>query len=282
MKQTDLGGKGMPNMQVEDVSLFYEISGHGAETVAFLNGVAMSTERWAAQTPFFSENYRVLLHDFRGQGRSTLVSEGITFETHARDMAALVDTLGIDRLHIVGVSYGAEVGMYFALMYPERVKSLTLGTAVSESDPFLKAMIESWIEAARTYNGKLFFKVMAPAVYSKSFYATHKKWLDDYAELFGARVTREWMDAFAELCRNFLTLDMTDKLSEIRVPTLVISAAEDILKPPNYGQIIHEMILGSRFVVVQSAGHALFLEKADEFNHLVSDFVQNNSMQSEE
>ena len=189
----------MPSLQVKDVSLFYEISGHGAETVAFLNGVAMSTERWAAQTPFFAENHRVLLHDFRGQGKSTLVSEGITFETHARDMAELLDRLGIDRLHIVGVSYGAEVGMYFALMYPERVKSLTLGTAVSESDPLLKAMIESWIEAAKTYNGTLFFKVMAPTVYSKSFYATHKKWLDDYAQLFGKTVTSQWMNAFAEL-----------------------------------------------------------------------------------
>ncbi len=47
-------------------------------------------------------------------------------------MAVLLDTLEIDKSHIVGVSYGAEVGMYFALMYPERVKSLTLGTAVSE------------------------------------------------------------------------------------------------------------------------------------------------------
>jgi len=75
---------------------------------------------------------------------------------------------------------------------------------------------------------------------------------------------------------------VTDRLSGIRVPTLVISAAEDILKPPSYGQIIHEMILGSRFVVVPGAGHALFLEKAGEFNHLVSDFIQSNSMQSEE
>ncbi|MGI6132102.1 MAG: alpha/beta fold hydrolase [Bacillota bacterium] len=272
----------MPNLAINDISLFYDVKGDGDDTVAFLNGVAMSTERWAAQTPFFSENYRVLLHDFRGQGKSTLVSEGITFETHVRDMAALLDALGIDRLHIVGVSYGAEVGMYFALMYPERVKSLILGTAVSESDPLLKAMIESWIEAAETCNGRLFFKVMAPTVYSKSFYATHKKWLDDYAELFGKRVTVEWMDAFAELCRNFLTLDVTDRLSEIRLPTLVISAAEDILKPPGYGQIIHQRIPGSRFVVAQGAGHALFFEKADEFNHLVLDFIQSHGMQSGE
>ena len=234
----------MPKLEINDVSLFYDLKGDGDETVAFLNGVAMSTEGWAAQTQFFSENYRVLLHDFRGQGKSTLVSEGITFAMHARDMAALLDSLGIDRLHIVGVSYGAEVGMYFALMYPGRVKSLTLGTAVSESDPFLKAMVESWIEAAKTYNGTLFFKVMAPTVYSKSFYATHKKWLDDYAQLFGKTVTSQWMNAFAELCRNFLTLDVTDRLSEVRVPALVISAAEDILKPPSYGQTIHEMIQG--------------------------------------
>ena len=84
----------------------------------------------------------------------------------------------------------------------------------------------------RSNDGKLFFKVMAPAVYSRSFYSTRKKWLDDYAKLFGTKVTREWMDAFAELCRNFLTLDVTDRLSGIRVPTLMISAAEDRLKPP--------------------------------------------------
>ncbi len=94
----------MPKLEINDVSLFYDLKGDGDETVAFLNGVAMSTEGWAAQTQFFSENYRVLLHDFRGQGKSTLVSEGITFAMHARDMAALLDSLGIDRLHIVGVS----------------------------------------------------------------------------------------------------------------------------------------------------------------------------------
>ena len=96
---------------------------------------------------------------------------------------------------------------------------------------------------------------MAPAVYSRSFYSTRKKWLDDYAKLFGTKVTREWMDAFAELCRNFLTLDVTDRLSGIRVPTLVISVAEDILKPPSYGQILH---------------------------HLVSDLIQSQSVQIEE
>jgi 3-oxoadipate enol-lactonase len=82
------------------------------------------------------------------------------------------------------------------------------------------------------------------------------------------------MDAFAQLCRNFLTLNVTDRLPGIRVPTLVISAAEDILKPPSYGQIIHDQIPCSKFVVAEGAGHALFLEKADEFNRLVSDFIR--------
>jgi 3-oxoadipate enol-lactonase len=141
-------------------------------------------------------------------------------------------------------------------------------------ESLLKAIIESWIEAAKTHNGKLFFKVMATTVYSKSFYAIRKDWLDEYAELFGRRVVPEWMDAFAELCRNFLTLDITNRLPEIQAPTLVVSAAEDILKPPAYGQIIHERILRSKFVVAQGAGHALFLEKPDDFNQLVSDFIQ--------
>ena len=47
----------MPNLAINDISLFYDVKGDGDDTVAFLNGVAMSTERWAAQTPFFSKNY---------------------------------------------------------------------------------------------------------------------------------------------------------------------------------------------------------------------------------
>lgn len=263
----------MPVIQLNGASLYYERVGEGLATIAFLNGVAMSTGHWAAQTSYFARTHRVLLHDFRGQGQSSLSPEGIRFETHADDFRALLDHLGITRAHVVGVSYGAEVGMHFALKYPGRVQSLTLGTAVSESKPLLKAMIESWIAAAETGDGVLFFKVMAPMVYSNAFYQIRREWLDERAKMFGRAVSPEWFRAFIALCRNFLTLEVTEKLHAIDLPTLVVSAGEDILKPPSYGRRIEQCIPGSIYREIDGAGHALFLEKADAFNDVVAQFI---------
>lgn len=263
----------MSQLPINGVELFYDLKGSSGSTVALLNGVAMSNESWAAQVQCLSAGHQVLLHDFRGQGRSTLATHGISFEQHADDLRGLLDHLSLEKVHVVGVSYGAEVGMYFALMYPERISSLTLGTAVSESDALLKAMIEAWVLAAETHNGYLFFKVMAPAVYSRAFYETHGEWLEERAVAFGRAVPPGWFDAFVALCRNFLCLDITGRLPRISAPTLVVSGGEDILKPPHYGELIHARIQGSRFEVIPGAGHGLFLEKAEAFNQLVGAFI---------
>lgn len=263
----------MPVIRLNEADLFYELVGEGTETIAFLNGVAMSTDHWAAQTSHFARTHRVLLHDFRGQGKSSLSPDGISFEAHADDFGAILSHLGITRIHVVGVSYGAEVGMHFALKYPTMVQTLTLGTAVSESEPLLRAMIESWIAAAETGDGVLFFRVMAPMVYSNAFYRVRQGWLDERVQVFGRVVTPEWFSAFIALCRNFLTLNVTGRLHEIHRPTLVLSGGDDILKPPAYGRLIQSHIAGSCFREIEGAGHALFLEKAEDFNLSIAEFI---------
>lgn len=264
----------MPKRKINGVNIYYELKGNGKETIVFLNGVAMSTPWWETQVNAVKDDYQVLLHDFRGQGQSSLKTKDITFGQHAQDLNNLLIELNIDKVHIVGVSYGAEVAMVFALKYPEKITSLFLGTAVSEVRPLLKAKIDSWILASKTYNGELFFKVMAPYVYSNSFYEKKGEWLEQRAQQFDKIVSKEWFDAFIALCENFLTLDITDQLSQIDIPTLVVSAKEDILKPPLYGEIIHEQINNSKFKVIKDSGHGLFAEKTAQFNQLIIDFIK--------
>lgn len=283
MKTTmrERGDLSMPTAFLNGVNLFYDLRGKGdRETIVFLNGVAMSTDHWAAQTSYFENEYRVLLHDFRGQGRSSLETGGISFEQHARDLESLMDLLGIEQAHLVGVSYGAEVGMVFALNHPGRVKTLVLGTAVSESRPLLKAMVQSWISAARTGRGRLFFEVMAPLVYSATFFESQREWLERRIEAFDRVVTPQWFEAFIALCENFLTLDVTDRLNGIRVPTLLVSGSEDILKPVGYSRLIQAHIPHSELVIIDGAGHALFHEQAQAFNDVVSRFVRRHALSS--
>ncbi|MGM0438640.1 MAG: alpha/beta fold hydrolase, partial [Bacillota bacterium] len=254
----------MPIKEINNTNIFYELMGDGKEVIAFFNGIAMQTALWQSQVNAVKDNYQVLLHDFRGQGQSSLEISNFTFKQHADDFYELLNKLEIDKVHIVGVSYGAEVAMQFALKYPSKISSLILGTAVSEIKPLLKAMAEAWISAAQTYDGELFFKVMSPFVYSNTFYENKGEWLNQRAKIFGDTVTKEWMDAFAELCKNFLTLDLTDQLHKIKIPTLVVSGEKDILKPASYGKLINQELPDSEFVVVDDAAHGLFAEKPEE------------------
>lgn len=199
----------------------------------------MQTALWQYQVNAVKNIYQVLLHDFRGQSQSSLEISNFTFEQHADDFYELLIELEIDKVHIVGVSYGAEVAMQFALKYPSKISSLVLGTAVSEVKPLLKAMIDAWISAAKTYDGELFFKVMASFVYSNTFYESRGEWLNQRAKIFGNIATKEGLNAFVELCNNFLTLDLTDRLHKIKMPTLVVSGKKDISKAISYGKIIN-------------------------------------------
>ena len=264
----------MPKKNINGVEIYYDLKDGKKETVAFLNGVAMNTNLWKNQVKAFEKENQILLHDFRGQGQSSLHPNNFTFEQHVEDFNSLLKELNLGKIHIVGVSYGAEVAMHFALKYPKKVHTLTLGTAVSEVKPLLKSQIESWIMAAETHNGELFYKVMSPYVYSNEFYEKNGDWIEKRAGKFGENVTNDWLDAFVGLCNNFLTLAITDELSKIKIPTQVISGGEDILKPPAYGKIINENIPNSKFKIVNNAAHGLFAEKPAEFNQLIKKFIK--------
>lgn len=262
----------MSELAVSRGNIFYTTRGKG-ETVVFLNGIMMTTDVWQFQTEAFSQKYQVLLHDFLGQGRSDKPAHGYSLGGHCQDLLALLDHLQVEKAHVVGVSYGGEVGLLFAASYPERVQSLTVGTAVSEIHPLLAAMGKSWIAAAELADGKRFFEIITPLVYSNSFLAEKQEWLDRRKEIFARVATPDWFAAFLGLMKSFMQLNLTPELRKIKAPTLVLAAEEDILKPPYYSEIIARGIEGAILKTVPGTGHALPMEKPGEFNELVQEFL---------
>ena len=92
---------------VNDTKIYYEIYGKG-EYVAFLNGIFMSTQSFSQFLPLFSKKYSVLLHDFRGQWNSSKEGEKYSLELHSKDFYKLLNELKIEKINIVGISYGGE------------------------------------------------------------------------------------------------------------------------------------------------------------------------------
>lgn len=260
----------MPKIQANGIELYYELHGpENAEVIVLSNGVLMSTSSWGLQVPELSRHYRVLLYDCRGMWRSDHPKGPYTMELHADDLAGLLDGLHIDKAHIAGISYGAELSMVFAIKYPHRTWSLILASSVSESDAVLHGMIESWSSAAKAKDGRRLYEASYAENFSDGYLAANQAALAAAA----ARYDQLDFNAVQELLDCFQGFNITHELGKITAPTLIMVGEKDILKPRKYSEIIANWIKGSHFVVVPDSGHALCLEKPAIFNTLVLGFV---------
>ena len=251
----------MPVMKIPEVGLYYELDNAGPNRVALLNGIAMTVKSWQPiRDQLLARGYSCLTHDFRGQLCSDKPLDApCSLELHAADLLALLDALGLERIHLVGTSYGAEVGMIFAYSYPERVETLTLIAAASELDGLMRAAARSW-ESAAGCGAVPFFRCMAPWAYCSDYLTRNRQLLQEQEEA-ATRFPQDFFDAFKKLVGAFLELDITAELGRIACPTLVISAEQDPIKGPRFGRLIQERIPGSRLLVIPNAGHALVLER---------------------
>jgi 3-oxoadipate enol-lactonase len=260
----------MPRVEANGIEIYYELHGpEEADVLVLSNGVLMSTASWALQTPILSQHYRLLLYDCRGMWQSEHPPGPYAMELHADDLAALMDRLAVGRAHIGGISYGAEIGMVFALRYPERTRSLIVSSAVSQVDPLLKGWTESWMAAARAASADLLFQVTYPLNFSEGWIAAHQEALNAARE----RYERLDFDSLLALLECFLQLSVTDELCRIEVPTLVMVGEEDILKPRRYAEIIADRIPHAELAVVPRAGHAVCWEQPGLFNGLILGFL---------
>ena len=138
----------MPQINVNDIQIYYEVSGPTDGPVLVLsNGIMMSTASWAYQKSVLEQHLRVLLYDCRGMWQSDHPAEPYSMAQHAADLAGLLEALEIESAHIGGISYGAEVSMVFALDYPEKTDSLIVIDGVSEIHPLLRAQTLPWLMA---------------------------------------------------------------------------------------------------------------------------------------
>ena len=263
----------MPQIEVNDTQLYYEIHGpEDKDVIVLSNGVLMSTASWALQVPTLSKYFRVLTYDCRGMWQSAHPSGPYTMRQHAEDLAALLDTLGIEKAHIAGISYGSEVSMTFALHYPEKTQSLIVADGVSYIGRLLRAQCDTWIAAAEKKDAKLLLQVTTPFNFSEDWIIKNEKLI----ESLEAKYEVLDFEAFLELMKCFYNLNITDELENIQAPTLVIVAEGDLLKTRSYSDLIAEKIPNAELVVVPGSGHALSFEQPGAFNTLVLGFVLKN------
>lgn len=266
----------MSNYTINNINLVYEDLGdHENDTaIVFLNGVMASINSWKVYSEQFVKlGYRVVLHDFKGQLLSDKPQGPYTFAEHIAEAKSLYDYLGIKKVHIIGTSYGSEVGMVYAMTYPESVISLTIIDGVSELDEVLIRMVEGWKSLCELKDGELFFKGMLPSIYGNTYLHVNKQILDERAKIIPS-LGDAYLEGQITLYDTFLNeVNFTHRLHEIICPCLIICGEDDLLKRPKFSRILYENIKDSEFILLPDCGHVAIFEKVSTLMTCLIGFI---------
>lgn len=260
-----------------EVTLSYEEFGTG-EPVVLVMGAGSPGRVWRAyQVPALTAaGYRVILFDNRGVGDSSPGSEGFTMGDLTEDLAVVVEKVAGGRAHVVGTSMGARMAQRLALTRPELVDRLVLLAARGRADAALSTFARAQMalhdqQIALPTEVRATLSALAnlsPASLRDETTATD--WLAMLA-MSPAIPPRGVREQFAAALTDFPA--SVSHLSAITAPTLVVSFADDRLSPPHHGTEVADAIPQARHEVVADAGHFGYLERPEEVNRLLVDFL---------
>lgn len=260
----------MPKLQVLDIEIYYELRGNpSGETVIFVNGLLTDTASWNRHLPLFEERYRCLVYDCRGQGQSGKPDQVYETVLHTADLAALIEAVGIERAHFVGLSNGGAAVLDYAAGHPERVLSVVVSGAYAHVDTILKAKLTSWVRAMEAGGSSLRFDVALPWVWGGQFLEQNYAALLPFREK-GVNMPIEWA---MNLVKGAMVHDIRARLPLVKAPTLVVVGDEDVLTPPSLSHYIAESVSHGELHVMPGRGHAAALEDVEGFSHIALDFI---------
>jgi 3-oxoadipate enol-lactonase len=255
----------MPMSKVNGIDLYYEVSGEG-EPLVLISGYTADHTSWAHLVPVFSKKYRVIVMDNRGVGQTVAPDGPFTIEDMADDTAGLLDALGIAKAHVIGVSMGGRIAQSLALRHPEKIKGLVLCSTTARVPPRSRYILGLMAEelAKGNMTQELHGKLMLSWTFSDRMFENPEilKRMIVGVSSNRSRPTPENMLRQLGAGHSF---DTRSKLSEIKVPTLVVHGDEDILFPLSYGQELAEGIPGAKLVVLHGGAHGAYIEMADKF-----------------
>jgi 3-oxoadipate enol-lactonase len=260
----------MPFAPINGIQLYYEVHGNGPALV-FAHGGGGSHLSWWQQVPEFARAYRVITFDHRSFGQSHDTPGGPGPRAFVRDLAALLDYLGIRKAAVVGQSMGGWTVCGFAAAYPERTGALVLCDTTGGVET---AEVNSAHATIQERSQGSLAQVLTNA-YARDFPEREPALCFLYQQI-SALNTHIASDVIPVLLS--IKHDIQPIITH-RLPTLLLVGEEDVLTPPHAMASVAARIPHARFVRVPQAGHSVYFERAREFNRLVMAFLHEQRWQ---
>jgi pimeloyl-ACP methyl ester carboxylesterase len=186
----------VPKVKVNDITMNYEQQGTG-EPLILIPYLAADNACYAFQVAEYSKRFTCISVDPRGAGETDKPTGTYSTELFADDVAAFMQAFGVERAHVSGLSLGAATGLWLAAKHPQRVKSLSLHSGWTKSDPFLKSVVEGWQTIAKGLGNvqEMIIQGIFPWCFTPELYAAKPDYIDQLAAFVRSR-PKQPLDAF--------------------------------------------------------------------------------------
>jgi 3-oxoadipate enol-lactonase len=259
-------------MHLDDVTLRYEITGQGPQTLVLLHELGGSLDSFDTLVPLFGDELRVLRYDLRGAGLSEKPRDGFSFDDHVTDLRKLLAAIGIDGpIHIAGVAAGAAMAVSFALAYPDRVSSLALCAPALGVDAdriqYLSRRSELCMRAG--------MRAVAGDTLDRSYPKVMRR---DHAVYLGylGRFLANDPVGYAHNNLAFAKVNLFGRLKDVRHRCLVLAGAHDLLRPPEQVAALARLFPQAELATIES-GHLMPVQAPAEMaERLAAFFAQSD------
>jgi len=249
------------------------VSSTGAEDrpVALMsNSLAADLTMWDSQAAALSQSYRVIRYDTRGHGETQATSGDYSLDLLVDDVLALLDTLGIERVHFIGLSLGGMIGQLLSVRAPRRVASLILCAT------FAQTSYELWNQRIATVRASGLSPIIDATLerwLTPAFRAAH----DDIVKAARTMISKTSVEGYAGCAAAIRDMDLRGAAEKIAVPTLLIAGAEDPSATPDMMRDLHHRIRGAEFALLPDAAHVFTLEKPQAATEMIGKFLARHS-----
>uniref|UniRef100_B8HK44 Alpha/beta hydrolase fold protein n=1 Tax=Cyanothece sp. (strain PCC 7425 / ATCC 29141) TaxID=395961 RepID=B8HK44_CYAP4 len=279
--------------RIRDTELYFDVEGTGLvpegpqmreKPVTFLVHGGPGADHTSFKPTFspLSQSMQLVYFDHRGQGRSARgAKETYTLDNNVEDLEALRQYLGLDKIVVVGVSYGGMVALTYASRYPDHLSHLIVVVTAADS---------SFIERARIHlkkRGTAEQQAIAQHLWDGSF--RDEEHLRDYFRIMGSLYSLKYnpsnpqnswnrsilsADAINQAFGGFLrSYDIRDQLDKITVPTLVLGARHDWICPPEYSTEIAKLIPNAELKIFEHSGHLVRADEPEALLEAIASFI---------
>ena len=264
----------MPKVKANQLTINYEQQGEG-DPLILIPYLAADHACYAFQVADYAKHFTCISLDLRGTGETDNPEGAYSTELLADDVAAFMQALGIRKAHISGLSLGAAVGMWLGVKYPDLVRSLSLHSGWTKTDPFIKTVVGGWQVMSEALESvpEMVIRSIFPWCLTPELYASKPEYIQSLADFVRSRPAQS-LSAFKQQSNAVIAHDVEAQLDGIKAPTLVTFGRHDMVTSTRFADRMTGSIRGSELEIIEACAHAPIYEKVEEFNQKTLAFLQ--------